>query len=153
MTARRVLAPRIDFTALRRELELPDEFPADAQREAQEAADQPLPAGVEDRTAIPFVTIDPATSRDLDQAMYLERPAPGDGVAYRVHYAIADVASFVRPGGALETETWQRGQTVYLPDGKVPLHPAVLSEGAASLLPDQNRPAVVWTMDLDAEAA
>jgi exoribonuclease R len=148
VTARRVLAPRIDFSALRRELELPDEFPADAQQEADEAANHEPPAA-EDRTAVPFVTIDPATSRDLDQAMYLERRDTG----YRVHYAIADVAGFVRPGGALETETWKRGQTVYLPDGKVPLHPAVLSEGAASLLPDQNRPAVVWTMDLDNEGA
>ena len=55
---------------------------------------------------------------------------------YRVHYAIADVAAFVRPGGALEAETWLRGQTIYLPDGNVPLHPVALSEGAASLLPD-----------------
>jgi exoribonuclease R len=38
---------------------------------------------------------------------------------------------------------------VYLPDGKVPLHPKVLSEDAASLLPGGDRPAVVWTIDLD----
>ena len=99
-----------------------------------------------DRTDLPFVTIDPPTSRDLDQAVHLARR--GDG--YRVHYAIADVAAFVRPGGALEAETWRRGQTVYLPDGKVPLHPTVLSEGAASLLPDVDRAAVLWTIDLDA---
>ena len=44
----------------------------------------------------------------------------------------------------------RRGQTVYLPDGSVPLHPPVLSEGASSLLPDGPRPAVLWTIDLDA---
>ncbi|MER7456412.1 RNB domain-containing ribonuclease [Micromonospora sp. NPDC126480] len=147
MVIRRVLAPRIDFQALRRELELPDGFPVAAQREADlAAADPPRPAV--DRTDIPFVTIDPAGSRDLDQAMHLAR-RPGRG--FRVTYAIADVAAHVRPGGALEEETWRRGQTVYLPDGTVPLHPASLSEGAASLLPDADRAAVVWTIDLDGD--
>ncbi|MET8084547.1 RNB domain-containing ribonuclease [Micromonospora sp. NPDC005194] len=147
MVIRRVLAPRIDFGALRRELGLPEGFPAAAQREADAAAAAPPRPSV-DRTDIPFVTVDPATSRDLDQAMHLAR-RPGGG--YRVRYAIADVAAHVEPGGALEEETWRRGQTVYLPDGNVPLHPLTLSEGAASLLPDDDRAAVVWTIDLDAD--
>src|SRR2546423_122519 len=84
---------------------------------------------------------------DLDQAMHLERRTGG---GYRVHYAIADVAAYVRPDSALAAETWRRGETVYLPDGSVPLHPPVLSEGAASLLPGEVRAAVVWTIDLDA---
>jgi exoribonuclease R len=146
---RRVVAPRIDFNALRRELNLPTQFPLPAQREAEEAAVAP-PRPAVDRTGIPFVTIDPATSRDLDQAVCLRRRS---GNGYRVHYAIADVASHVRPGGELEAETWRRGQTVYLPDGHVPLHPETLSEGAASLLPDADRAAVVWTIDLDADGA
>ncbi|MFI1193964.1 RNB domain-containing ribonuclease [Micromonospora sp. NPDC020750] len=145
MVIRRVLAPRIDFGALRRELGLPEQFPPVAQREAEAAAAAP-PRAAADRTDIPFVTVDPATSRDLDQAMHLAR-RPGGG--FRVRYAIADVAAHVRPGGALEEETWRRGQTVYLPDGNVPLHPHTLSEGAASLLPGQDRAAVVWTVDLD----
>ncbi|MGN9775485.1 RNB domain-containing ribonuclease [Micromonospora sp. H33] len=149
MVIRRVLAPRIDFGALRRELDLPDGFPAAAQREADAAAaDPPRPAV--DRTDVPFVTIDPAGSRDLDQAMHLARRAGG---GFRVTYAIADVAAHVRSGGALEEETWRRGQTIYLPDGSVPLHPETLSEGAASLLPDVDRAAVVWTIDLDGDGA
>jgi len=44
---------------------------------------------------------------------------------------------------------WRRGVTYYLPDARDPLHPAVLGEGAASLLPDEDRPAVLWTIDLD----
>ena len=82
---------------------------------------------------------------DLDQAFHIERR--GDG--YRVRYAIADVAAFVRPGGALDVEAHQRGETLYAPDENARLYPPVLSEGAASLLPDQTRPAVVWTMDVD----
>ncbi|MGN9808849.1 RNB domain-containing ribonuclease [Micromonospora sp. BQ11] len=149
MVIRRVLAPRIDFGSLRREMDLPESFPAAAQREADEAASaSPRPAV--DRTDVPFVTIDPAGSRDLDQAMHLAR-RPGGG--FRVTYAIADVAAHVRPGGPLEEETWRRGQTIYLPDGTLPLHPRTLSEGAASLLPDVDRAAVVWTIDLDADGA
>lgn len=142
---KRVVAPQIDFSGLRRELGLPDEFPAAVLAEAEDAArGTPLP--VVDRTDVEFVTLDPAGSRDLDQAMHLSRR---DGGGYRVVYAIADVAGYVRPGGAVEAESWVRGQTIYLPDGRVPLHPPVLSEDVVSLLPGGDRAAVVWTIDLD----
>jgi exoribonuclease R len=147
---RRVIAGEIDFGALRKELDLPDGFGPAAQAEAERAAAEGLTGDRADATTVPFVTIDPPTSMDLDQAMYLERRDVG---GYRVRYAIADVSAFVRPYGALWAETWQRGETVYLPDGRVPLHPPVLSEGAASLLPDQTRPAVLWTIDLDSAGA
>ncbi|GAA0477492.1 ribonuclease R [Paractinoplanes deccanensis] len=148
MPIRRVWAPDIDFAGLRRELRLPGEFPAGALAEAEAAAGRAVTEAA-DLTGVPFVTIDPASSRDLDQAMHLSRRDGG----YRVRYAIADVASYVRPGGPLEAETWVRGQTIYLPDGRIPLHPPVLSEGAVSLFPDVDRLAVVWTIDLDAEGA
>ncbi len=95
---------------------------------------------------MPFVTVDPVGSRDLDQAVHLAR----DGQGYLVHYAIADVASFVPAGGAVAAESWRRGATLYSPDRSTPLHPVELSEGAASLLPGQDRAAVLWTMRLDA---
>ena len=63
-----------------------------------------------------------------------------------LHYAIADVAWFVDDGDPIDAEAWQRGTTLYLPDGKAGLYPPVLSEGAASLLPDGDRPAVVFTV-------
>ncbi|MEU4623066.1 RNB domain-containing ribonuclease [Actinoplanes sp. NPDC023801] len=149
MPIKRVVAPQIDFSALRRELDLPDAFPEAVLAEAGAAAGGTrLPE--RDLTGVEFVTIDPATSRDLDQAMHLSRRAGG---GYRVQYAIADVASYVRPGGPLEAESWVRGQTIYLPDGRVPLHPPVLSEDAVSLLPDGDRAAVVWTIDLDGDGA
>ena len=149
MPIKRVWAPRIDFSVIRRELDLPTEFPPDVLREADEAARATALPGT-DRTDIPFVTIDPVTSKDLDQAMHLSRR--GDG-GYRVRYAIADVAAYVKPGGPLGAETWVRGQTIYLPDGRIPLHPPVLSEDAVSLFPDVDRAAVVWTIDLDADGA
>ncbi|MFI6945596.1 RNB domain-containing ribonuclease [Streptomyces sp. NPDC050422] len=132
---------------LRTELGLTDGFPADVLAEAADAARDPVLSGHEDATDLPFLTIDPPASTDLDQAMHLERRPHG----FRVHYAIADVAAFVRPGGALDTEAHRRVTTLYFPDGKVPLHPESLSEGAASLLPGETRPAVLWEIDLDAE--
>jgi exoribonuclease R len=150
MVIRRLIAPHIDFSELRHELKLPTQFSPGAQLEADQAVASGPHVSGRDLTGIDFVTIDPPTSMDLDQAMCLERRAGG---GYRVYYAIADVSAWVKPGRALEADTWSRGQTVYLPDGKVPLHPAELSEGAASLLPDQVRPAVVWTIDLDGDGA
>ena len=132
------------FTELRRQLKVPPEFPADVLAEAEKAAAAPrLPDA--DETSTPFVTLDPAASMDLDQAFHLERR--GDG--YRVKYAIADVAAFVEPGGPMDVEAHERGTTLYAPDVDVRLYPPVLSEGAASLLPEQIRPALVWTMDVD----
>ena len=133
----------IDFDAIRRELDIPARYPEPAVAEAVRAAARSLP----DRptSGIPFVTVDPVGSMDLDQAVHLAR----DGDGYLVHYAIADVSAFVDPGGALDTETWRRGATLYSPDRNTPLHPVELSEGAASLLPDRQRPAVLWTIRLD----
>ncbi|GAA3396220.1 RNB domain-containing ribonuclease [Streptomyces roseoviridis] len=140
---------RAALRALRAELGIPDGFPPAVLAEAEEAArTPPSPRDRVDATDLPFLTIDPPASRDLDQAMHLTRRAGG---GYRVHYAIADVAAFVIPGGAVDTEAHRRATTLYLPDGKVPLHPSVLSEGAASLLPGSTVPALLWRIDLDAD--
>ncbi|WP_406478427.1 RNB domain-containing ribonuclease [Streptomyces sp. NBC_01615] len=137
---------RAALTALRTELGVPASFPSEVLAEAERAAKAPaLPS--HDATDIPFFTIDPPTSNDLDQAMHLARRENG---GYRVRYAIADVAAFVVPGGALDAEAHRRVMTLYFPDENVPLHPPQLSEGAASLLPGQTCPAVLWTIDLDA---
>ncbi len=82
---------------------------------------------------------------DLDQAFQLERSGSG----YTVRYAIADVPSFVAPGGAVDAAARARGETLYAADGTIPLHPPILSEDHASLLPDVDRPALVWTFALD----
>jgi exoribonuclease R len=139
-----VTAP--DFAAVRAEFALPDGFPTAVLAEAARAAAGRPEADRIDATDIELVTIDPPGSKDLDQALGVTRR--GDG--FRVHYAIADLGAVVVPGGVLDDEVRRRGQTVYLPDGSVPLHPPVLSEGASSLLPDGPRRAVLWTIDLDA---
>ena len=133
---------------LRDELGVPDDFPAEVIEAAQAAAaDVQLP--VTDLTDVEFVTIDPAGSLDLDQALHLSRTDTG----YLVRYAIADVAAFVEPGGVIDDECHERVETLYAPSRRTPLHPEALSENAASLLPDVVRPALVWQIELDADGA
>lgn len=124
---------------------MPGDFALPVVNEARRAA-RMVELPDEDATDIPFVTVDPPGSRDLDQAIHI---APS-GEGYLVSYAIADTAAFVEPGGAIDTEAQSRGETMYFPDLRVPLYPALLSEGAASLLPGQLRPAVLWRITLDA---
>jgi exoribonuclease R len=140
---------REGFEAIRTELGVPAAFPPEVlTAAAQEAARwSAATSGAADRTDVPFLTIDPPGSMDLDQAMHIARG--GDG--YRVMYAIADVGAFVSPGDAVDVEAHGRGETLYSPDMRTPLHPPAIGEAAASLLPDQVRPALVWTIDLDAE--
>ena len=129
---------------IRQQFQLPAGFPPDVEAEAAQAARR----GIEDHadaTDLPFVTLDPAESRDLDQAFALEEA----GSDILLHYAIADVGWFVSPGGAIDREAWVRGTSYYLPDGKVPLYPPVLCDGAASLLPDDERAAIIFTVRVD----
>lgn len=127
-------------------LQVPQEFPPEVLAEAERAATAAERAERIDRTELPLVTLDPATSTDLDQAMHLERRSDG----YRVHYAIADVPAFVELNSRLDDEARRRGTTIYLPGRRIPLHPPILSEGVASLLPQQSTPAYLWVLDLDA---
>jgi exoribonuclease R len=136
------------IAAIRRDLDLPDGFPAAVDAEAElVVATNPLPEL--DLTEVPFITIDPEGSTDLDQAVQIERL--GDG--YLLRYAIADVPAFVEPLGAVDAEARLRGQTFYAPDGRIPLHPQVISENAASLLPNVVRGAFVWRFELDRDGA
>ncbi|HEY1741292.1 MAG TPA: RNB domain-containing ribonuclease [Acidimicrobiia bacterium] len=132
---------------------MPGDFSVDAQADARRSATvdeatvdhATFGQAREDATDIPFVTVDPTGSRDLDQAVHLT--ADGDG--YLVHYAISDVAAFVRPDSPVDLAARVRGETLYFPDTRIPLYPTVLSEGAASLLPDVERPAALWRIGLD----
>ena len=143
-----------DFAALRADLGLPpasvtDRFPDAVLAEAQELSRQ-APRATTDRTDVPFVTVDPPGSMDLDQAVHIVRR---DGGGFHVQYAIADLGSALPPDGAVDAEARRRGQTMYLPDGRVPLHPPALSEGSLSLLPDQTRGAAVWTIEVGSDGS
>lgn len=139
------------FQRIRDQLEVPVAFPP----EVAEAADRArrlgpvIPPGasetVRDARHIRFVAIDPPGSRDLDQAYAAERLGEG----HRVHYAIADVAALVPPGGPVDLEARARGLTLYSPDMRTSLHPEAINEDAGSLLEGRERQALLWTIDLD----
>jgi exoribonuclease R len=141
------------FDEIRAEQQVPEEFPAEVLAEAEQALDSARDLPERDETAVPFVTIDPPGSMDLDQALHIERDDTGAADGYRIRYAIADVPAFVKPNGPVDRESRRRGQTIYAPDRRTPLHPPALSEGAASLLPDQVAPAYVWDIRLGPDGA
>jgi len=139
---------RKGIATIQQEQKVSTGFPPEVEAAADQAAGSPRMPD-KDLTDLEFVTIDPESALDLDQAMHLERSGEG----YVVHYAIADVAAFVEAGDPVDVEARERGETLYGADSKIPLHPKVLSEGATSLLPDQVRPALVWTITLDQDGA
>jgi exoribonuclease R len=132
------------LTAIRSQYKVPATFPPKVEDAAKLAASR-TPNEHVDRTAVPFFTLDPASATDLDQAFAIE----STGNDLLLHYAIADVAWFVADDSPLDIEAWARGTTCYLPDGKASQYPKLLSEKAASLLPDGDRPAVVFTIRVD----
>lgn len=136
-----------EFQQIRDLLDIPVGFAPDVLAEAEAVATNDFSL-LPNRQEIPFVTIDPPPSRDLDQAFFARR----NDQEYEVKYAIADVGFFVARGSVLEQEAWRRGLTMYSPDLKTPLYPSSLSEGAASLLPDVARPAIIFSFALNARA-
>lgn len=134
------------FEAIIQQFKLPRHFPPEVLEAAELAANAKRPDGEpkwinhrRDATALPMVTLDPASSTDLDQAFTIDR----DGNDLVLSYALADVGAFVQDDGVIEREAWQRGLTIYGLAEKVSLYPKVISQGAASLLPDGPRPAVL----------
>ncbi len=126
------------LAAIRAQYAVPAAFPPRVLAEAEATKDR-APTAHADWTQREFVTLDPATSTDLDQAFTIA-PAGADLI---LHYALADIGWFIPAGGTMEAEAWRRGLTLYLPDDRARLYPPVLSEGVASLLPNGPRPAIV----------
>lgn len=97
-----------------------------------------------DYTSLPFVTIDGEKTLDVDDAIYVEETTSG----FKLYVAIADVAEFVKPGSALDTDAYDRGTSIYFIQGTKHMLPRGLSENACSLLPKQKRAALVAEMDI-----
>lgn len=122
-----------------------DEDPEVAHEVAEWERNPGFDDGVDDLEHLPFVTIDNEDSRDLDQALFVERE--GDG--FRVWYAIADASYYVRPGSSLHARAMERGTTYYVPRHVVRMLPAALSEGIVSLNPNVPRRALLFVTRLD----
>lgn len=104
---------------------------------------------LDDMTDLAFITIDNEDSRDLDQALHIERRHDNERGGFVVRYALADASHYVKPGSALFAEALRRGVSSYLPGLVVPMLPPALSEGIISLNPGVDRRALVFVMTLD----
>jgi ribonuclease R len=144
--------PGVDTLSIMHEFALPGPFAEDALEEARQQAEKfDESIGTEssgrhrqDLTGEIVVTIDPATARDFDDAISLERLDHGHWLL-GVH--IADVSHFVQPKSALDREAKDRATSVYLPDRVIPMLPEVISNNLASLQPDRVRYSITARME------
>lgn len=128
---------------------IPDAFPETVLAEA-EAAKEPDLKQREDLRHLPLVTIDPSDARDHDDAVFAEvDPNPNNRGGWVVIVAIADVASYVRPGSALDKEARKRGNSVYFPDRVVPMLPERISNDLCSLKENEARACLAVRMIFD----
>jgi len=118
-------------------------FPRRVEDEAREASPADASARADLRD-LPTFTIDPDDARDFDDAVSAERR---DGFV-RLWVHIADVSAYVRTGGAVDREAQRRGTSVYAPGAVEPMLPEVLSNGACSLRPGEDRHAVTVEIDI-----
>jgi len=133
--------------------DIPAEFPAAVEAQAQQTPTEVIVDDLADRIDLrdrPFVTIDPETARDFDDAVCLE-DGPHGGP--RVWVAVADVSHYVRPASPIDEEAMIRGVSVYLPDRVIPMLPFQLSSGICSLNPEVDRCAMVVRLDYDDSGA
>lgn len=146
----RLSDPGVDLKVIVAKYALPDAFPAEVEAEAARVARAVTEAEAAARTDFRgwlTVTIDPETARDHDDAVGIERRPDG---GYRLAVHIADVAHYVREGGALDQEAYLRGTSVYFPDRVVPMLPHALSSDVCSLVEGRDRLTQTALVDLDA---
>jgi ribonuclease R len=132
-------APGVDMLSVVRKYDLPEEFPKNVLEEADQIPERIEDRALEGRKDLRdkfIVTIDPDDARDFDDAVHVDKIG-NQGWQLGVH--IADVAAYVKPGGALDREARRRGNSVYLPDRVIPMLPERLSNGICSLNPGVDR--------------
>ncbi len=126
--------------------EFPDEVLAEAKDVPTEVRERDLEGRV-DLRGLPFMTIDPDDARDFDDAVCVELlgddPVTADA---RIHIAVADVSHYVRAGSEIDKEAAIRGFSTYLPNRAIPMLPEALSTHMCSLVPEEDRLAMVATM-------
>lgn len=135
-----------------RKHDMPHEFSARALAAANRLPDEVRASDLgkrEDLRELPLVTIDGETARDFDDAVYCAKQGRG----FRLVVAIADVSHYVKPDAALDTEAFERGNSVYFPRRVIPMLPEKLSNGLCSLNPHVDRLCMVCDMDVSATGA
>ncbi|WP_346668591.1 VacB/RNase II family 3'-5' exoribonuclease [uncultured Subdoligranulum sp.] len=128
--------------------EFPPEVLAEAHAYDNAVIDPTEAAHRMDLRAIPIFTIDSAETKDIDDAISLQKLEDG---GYELGVHIADVSHYVRPGSALDNEAFERATSIYYADKVIPMLPTQLSNGICSLNPEEDRLAFSCLMRLDSE--
>ncbi|MBX3018207.1 MAG: ribonuclease R [Bdellovibrionaceae bacterium] len=127
---------------------IPSVWPDEVEREAAEIPEEVPEAdkkGRRDLRKLKLITIDGATAKDFDDAIYVEQNDDG----FVLYVAIADVSHYVRPDTAIDEEAYHRGTSVYFPNFVVPMLPEALSNGLCSLNPHVDRLCLVSEIHMD----
>jgi len=128
---------------------IPVDFSPEAEEEARQAALKPIPPSLHDLCDRRLITIDSEFTRDVDDALSLDRE--GQNIVIGIH--ITDVTNFVEHNSGLDAEIRQRATSIYLPEATIPMIPPVLSEDAASLSVGQSRPALSVLVQMEEDAS
>jgi len=126
--------PGVDTLSVIRAFGLPEAFSESALSEARQVASQFSEADLAGRTDFTndlVITIDPPDAKDFDDAVSVTIDPKTKHWILSVH--IADVAAFVKQGGALDAEARKRATSIYLPQRVIPMFPEIISNGLASL--------------------
>lgn len=145
--------PGVDILSIIRAYDLPGEFPDEVKEEVRhipdhvdvEADKETAAKGREDWRKIPTVTIDGPDTKDIDDAVSIEKTPNG----YRLGVHIADVAQYVKEGSPLDKEALNRATSIYLVDRVIPMLPHELSNGICSLNQGEDRYALSCIMEFD----
>jgi ribonuclease R len=144
-------APGVDTLSVIRAFNIPDTFDDaaldEARQQARHFSEEAIGERLDLRNVL-TVTIDPATARDFDDAISLERDDRG---YWSLGVHIADVAHFVRSSSELDRAAHKRGTSVYLPDRVIPMLPEIISNSLASLQAQHTRYAVSALLEFNAE--
>jgi ribonuclease R len=144
--------PRTEVEKVLACADVTEEFPAAVAHLAEVLPRQVKAAELADRADlrhVEFTTIDPETARDFDDAVAIEK-LPHGGT--RLWVAVADVSHYVREGSPIDEEALRRGVSIYLPNRAIPMLPEPLSAHMCSLVPEEDRLAMVVRIDLDKQA-
>ncbi len=142
------LDPLTDVRRVLLQNNIPHEFPENVLAEARRFSEHVSEADMKNRRdlrQLSFITIDGATARDFDDAIYIESQKNG----FKLYVAIADVSHYVQTGTAIDKEAYLRGTSVYFPNFVVPMLPEILSNGLCSLNPHLPRLSVVAEILMD----
>ncbi len=142
------LDPLTDIKRVILSSNIPQDFSKDTLEEAtryKEVPEEKDFKGRKDLRDLNLITIDGATAKDFDDAVYVEINNEG----FQLYVAIADVSHYVQNGSAIDRDAYERGTSVYFPNFVVPMLPEVLSNGLCSLNPHVPRLCMVAEMQFD----